>query len=126
MAEKKRGRPRSNNYTLNSSFPSTIPNDDEDNIQNPLVAARLAKIKKETEKIELDIDIAKRKYIPVSEVSTAVATEYTRVRAKILSLESKLPHLLAPITDPIDVKAIIQQEVREILEELSYDNETKE
>jgi hypothetical protein len=44
----------------------------------------------------------------------------------LLSLESKLPHVLAPLDDPLEIKKIIIQEVGEILEELSADDKYEE
>jgi len=130
--KKSRGGQKSANYELNESFPSKAirrierlnkkNNVDSDESGNPLVGARLKKLLLEADKLQLDIDIVKRNYIPVIEVSTAVATEYTRVRSKLLTLESKLPHVLAPLIDPLEIKRIIQQEVGEILAELSYDD----
>jgi hypothetical protein len=135
MAEqikKTRGGQKTANYELNESFPSKqlrklereaakLKDEGSDIQTNPLVEARLQKLLKETEKLQLDIDIQKRNYIPVDEVVSAVGTEYVRVRQKLLALESKLSHVLAPITDPLEVRNIIQSEVNEILEELSYD-----
>jgi hypothetical protein len=137
MAEqikKKRGGQKTANYELNESFPSKqlrklereaakLKDEGSDIQTNPLVEARLQKLLKETEKLQLDIDIQKRNYIPAIEVSSAVSTEYTRVRQKLLSLESKLPHILAPISDPIEIRRIIQSEISEVLAELSYENE---
>ena len=128
--KKTRGGQKSENFELNDSYPSKQARrlerqnkSDEPHKPNPLVEARLEKLKKETEKLELDIQIQKGLYIPASEVTSTVATEYTRVRQKLLALESKLSYVLAPITDPVEVRKIIDQEVQEILEELSYSSE---
>lgn len=129
--KKPRGGQKSENFELNDSYPSKqarrlerqTKSDGEPHQPNPLVEARLAKLKKETEKLELDIEIQKGLYIPASEVASTVATEYTRVRQKLLALESKLSYVLAPITDPIEIRKIIDQEIQEILEELSYSSE---
>lgn len=121
QVKRKPGRPRSAKYEENHSYPSRSSSDSSE-----LADAKLAKIKAETNKINLDIEIKKREYIPIVEVSSIVATEYTRVRQKLLSLESKLSHSLAPITDPIKIKEIIQQEVDEVLQELSADQQYME
>ena len=118
------GRPRSDNFDMNHSHPSTAIDTDDDAVEpsqgNMLQTARLLKIQAETRSLDLKNAILIREYIPIAEVTAAVATEYTRVRQKLLSLESKLPHVLAPINDPTAIKEIIRQEITEILEELSY------
>jgi hypothetical protein len=117
-----KGRPRGQNYDLNHSHPSTTTGDTGNDLQE----ARLLKIQAETRSLDLKNAILLREYIPIGEVTNVVATEYTRVRQKLLALESKLPHVLAPLNNPIDIKQIIKQEVDEILSELSSDEKYKD
>ena len=125
-------RPRSENFALNSSYPSTLSNVDEDfddiedsapSKSQQLVEARLDKIRAETRKLDLETSIKLQEYVKISEVSSTVNKEYNRVRNKVLSLESKLPHVLEPLSlsTASEIKRIIQQEVAEILTELSAD-----
>jgi hypothetical protein len=122
------GRPRSEEYDINASYASSYEPQDateeeglEEDSMSPLAKARLEKIQAETNRINLEIAIKKREFIDINEVTAVVSSEYTRVRQKLLSLESKLPHVLAPLDDPLEIKKIIIQEVGEILEELSGD-----
>jgi hypothetical protein len=80
----------------------------------------------ETEKLKLDIAITHKQYIHISELSQAVEKEYTRIRQKLLGIGPKVSHIVAPITNPIEIKQILDEEVNEILEELSYDKTLKE
>jgi hypothetical protein len=100
--------------------------DDPHKITNPLILAKLEKLQVETEKLKLDIAITHKQYIHISELSQAVEKEYTRIRQKLLGIGPKVSHIVAPITNPIEIKQILDEEVNEILEELSYDKTLKE
>jgi hypothetical protein len=119
---KRPGRKRTDKFLENSAYASTISTVDG-GTGNPLVDAKLANLMEDTKAKALKNAIIMRDYVSIAEVADVVGTEFTRVRQKILTLETKLPHVLATITDPHEIKRIIGQEVNEILEELSADGE---
>jgi hypothetical protein len=83
------------------------------------------KLREEVRNLKLKNEILLKDYYPAAEVLEAVSTQNTRIRQKLLTLEFKLPPVLASLQDPIEIKKIIQQEVFEILEELSYQKTIK-
>ena len=131
--KKRTGRPPGKNYNENQIYTPPHKQAGEDTPlasedaaedfkpRSLLEKKKIEKLEAEIEKINFEMAVQRGLFVSVEELCKEVSSEYTRVRQKLLALESKLSHTLAPITDPIEVKKIINQEVNEILDELSRD-----
>jgi hypothetical protein len=130
-------RPRSKNFIENSSYPSksnrlttqTVEDDPEiDNLgsNDPLYLEKLRKITAEANQIELKNSIMLKDYLPTGEVKAAVSQDYMRVRTKLLSLRPKILKSLLAMTDINEATDYFDNEIAEILSELSYEKELLE
>jgi terminase small subunit / prophage DNA-packing protein len=83
--------------------------------------ARRRKLAAEAAMVELDLAKRRGEVIEIEEVAGVVGDDYANVRAKLLSLPTKLAPQLIGIEDPAECKALIERGVSEALEELTAD-----
>lgn len=83
--------------------------------------ARRRKLAAEAALVELDLSQRRGEVIEIEEVAGLVGDDYANVRAKLLSLPSKLAPQMIGIEDPAECKALIERGVAEALEELTAD-----
>jgi len=67
---------------------------------------------------ELELAIAKKRFIPIDEFKKAASAMVVNCRSKLLGMGSKLGPLLAIETDPRECLKLIQKEAEEALEEI--------
>lgn len=124
-------RPKSKNFIENSTYPSkanrlsvsTSEEEEQLDSNNPLYLEKLRKITAEADQIELKNAILLKDYLPTEEVVAAVSQDYMRVRTKLLSLRPKILKSLLAMTDINEATDFFDNEIAEILSELSYINE---
>ncbi len=83
--------------------------------------ARRRKLAAEAAMVELDLAKRRGEVIEIEEVSGVIGDDYANVRAKLLSLPTKLAPQLIGIEDMAECKALIERGVSEALEELTAD-----
>lgn len=83
--------------------------------------ARRRKLAAEAAMVELDLAKRRGEVIEIEEVAGVVGDDYANVRAKLLSLPTKLAPQLIGIDDPAECQALIERGVAEALEELTAD-----
>jgi phage terminase Nu1 subunit (DNA packaging protein) len=83
--------------------------------------ARRRKLAAEAAMVELDLAKRKGEVIEIEAVAGVVGDDYANVRAKLLSLPTKLAPQLIGIDDVATCKALIERGVSEALEELTAD-----
>jgi phage terminase Nu1 subunit (DNA packaging protein) len=74
------------------------------------------------DKLELELEVAKGLQVPTEEVAKAVEKEYTYVRSTLLGIPSRCITELAMETDPIKIKAILEDAINEALNHLQADH----
>lgn len=84
-------------------------------------AARLRKLAAEASLAELNLAKERGQLIEIEQVATLVAREYSTIRAKLLSLPSKLSGLVYSLQDQKAVRELLDKEFRDLLAELSAD-----
>jgi hypothetical protein len=84
--------------------------------QREIAQARLAQI---------EADRAAGLVVPIADIVGAVRAEYTIVRTAMLCVASKLAHRLAAASTPEACGALVDNEVRSVLEALTADGGTK-
>lgn len=89
-----------------------------------LDAARLRKVAAEAALTELEVAKKRGQLVEIEAVATVVGEQFAAVRARLLSLPTKLAPLLAASTDLNEVQVLLQQGVNEALSELSGDGIT--
>ena len=77
-------------------------------------------LKAKAEKLEIEVEAMKGKFVDVSEVEKVVREEYTIVRQRLIGLPAKLAKPVSFIEDPSQVQELIMDNVNECLEELKY------
>jgi len=83
--------------------------------------ARRRKLAAEAAMMELDLAKRRGEVIEIDAVAAVVGDDYANVRAKLLSLATKLAPQLIGIDDLAGCKALIERGVSEALEELTAD-----
>lgn len=83
--------------------------------------ARRRKLAAEAAMVELDLAKRKGEVIEIDAVAGVVGDDYANVRAKLLSLPTKLAPQLIGIDDVATCKALIERGVSEALEEFTAD-----
>lgn len=86
-----------------------------------LAEAELLHERTKAELAVLELERLKKEVVPIEEVAKVVASEYTNVRARILSIPSRCARDLSLESDPTKVKDRLDQEVIEALSELTAD-----
>lgn len=88
-------------------------------------AAKLRKMQAEASLAELELQRERGELIEIAEVAKMVASEYTNIRAKLLSMPSALAGLVEQCTNLREITAVIDNYVRDVLIELSADKKGK-
>lgn len=86
-----------------------------------LQAAKLRKAIADADMAEIELAKERGQVIDVETVCKAVANEYAVIRNRFLSLGNKLSGLVLACTSQAEAQAVIDEEVRTILSELSAD-----
>ena len=81
--------------------------------------AKLRKLIAEASREELKLAVERKEVVEVEEVLSVVETEYANVRAKLLSLPTKAAPLVTGLSDIVEVQEVLEQQINEVLEELS-------
>lgn len=92
-----------------------------DTSQLDIDEARRRKLAAEAAMMELDLAKRRGEVIEIEQVAAIIGDDYANVRAKLLSLPTKLAPMLTGIEDPLECKALIERGVTEALEELTAD-----
>ncbi len=90
--------------------------------QSGVLDPSIEKARKDRAQAELaELELAKRRgrMIDVDDVEKMMTDDYARVRARLLSMPSKLAPLVVTITDPAEADAVLTIEVSEALGELA-------
>lgn len=82
--------------------------------------ARARKVSAEATLAELEVEKARGKLVEVEHVAAVVGEQFAAVRARLISMGTKLAPILAPDRTN-EVKAVLDQAVYEALDELAYD-----
>lgn len=85
--------------------------------------ARTRKLIAEATLSELDVEQRLGALILVSDIADIVEDEYSNVRARLLSLPTKLAPALYQISDLIETQEILEQGIQDVLKELSLDEQ---
>jgi hypothetical protein len=83
-----------------------------------LEEAKRRKLVAEAELAELEAAVKRDELVPIDVVADAVGAEYAAVRAKLLSIPTKLAPILAITSDVEEVRSLLIEKLREALEEL--------
>jgi phage terminase Nu1 subunit (DNA packaging protein) len=83
--------------------------------------ARRRKLAAEAAMSELDLAKRKGELIEIEEVAAVVGDDYANVRAKLLSLPTKLGPQLIGVEEPAEAMKLVERAVTEALEELTAD-----
>lgn len=83
--------------------------------------ARRRKVAAEAAMMELDLAKRRGEMIEIDEVAQVVGDDYANVRAKLLSMPTKLSPQLMGVSDTLEVEGLIRRQVEEALEELTAD-----
>jgi phage terminase Nu1 subunit (DNA packaging protein) len=78
------------------------------------------------DKVTLEVEQTRGELVAIEDVTKEVAKEYTRVRAALLSIPTRMAKPLSMETDPARVQEILHEAVVETLEHLSADVEDDE
>lgn len=84
--------------------------------------ARRRKMAAEAAMTELDLQVRRGELVEIETVAEAVGEDYANVRAKLLSMPSKLAPQLAVSDDPLACLALLETGIHEALEELTKDD----
>lgn len=86
-----------------------------------IVAARIAKLNVETERLQLRLARERGELVPIEKVAEIVEGQMTTLRTHLLALPIKLAPILTGQTDQKAIKDMITSYIREALEELAED-----
>lgn len=86
-----------------------------------IVAARIAKLNVETERLQLRLARERGELVPIEKVADLVEGQMTTLRTHLLALPIKLAPILTGQTDQKVIKETIASYIREALEELAED-----
>lgn len=92
-----------------------------DTSQLDIEEARRRKMAAEAAMMELDLAKRRGEVLEVEAVAEVIGDDYANVRAKLLSLPTKLAPILVGIEDPAECLMLIERGVTEALEELTAD-----
>lgn len=109
---------------LPDSFQGDMPGDgSQASSLVDLFEAKAAHEKYKAELTRLKLEREKRLLIPVGEIQKAVETEYSYVRTRLLAIPSKTALQISNMTDPAEIKALLDNVIAEALAELVSDKE---
>lgn len=89
--------------------------------QKDVAKERARLLKAQADKAELDLKERQGELVSIEDVVKDVASEYTILRQRLLSIPNKLAMPLSSVTQPHEVQQILQAEIVELLTELSSD-----
>jgi phage terminase Nu1 subunit (DNA packaging protein) len=81
--------------------------------------ARRRKLAAEAALSELDLSKARGELVSLEDVSTVWLEITTAARSQLLALPSKMAAIVAPLSDPAEIRTLLEAEIEEALEELS-------
>lgn len=84
-----------------------------------MTAARLRKLQAEASLAELELQKERGELIEIAEVAKQLADAFARVRAKLLTIPTKTSGLVYASDSQREVQKLLDDAVREVLEELS-------
>lgn len=90
-----------------------------------LSEARLRKLQAEASLVELALQKERGEVIEIAEVTKEIASVLSNVRAKLLSIPTKASGLLVGSKSQIEIRTILDDQIREVLEELSSSSFTE-
>jgi len=93
--------------------------EDEDGEVLDLTAERARKAKEEADRLEMQNAQMRRELLPRADVDAAVIEDYSRVRARLLNVPSKVAPLVAAATEPREAEGLVKRAIYEALQELS-------
>jgi phage terminase Nu1 subunit (DNA packaging protein) len=82
-------------------------------------ALELRRLRAMAEIAEHELGQMRRELVAVDVAAEAVRRDYAAIQARLLSMPSKLAPELAAIAMPAEARAVLEREVREVLDELS-------
>lgn len=118
VREDKRGQYFDTRAALNLIFSSA---GSPKGIEKQLALESLGLEKARREKIEIEVAKMRGDLVNIEDVAKVVERQYSIIRAQFRALPSKLAKLLSMISDPHEVFKIIQDEVNQVLTELTAD-----
>lgn len=83
-----------------------------------LEEAKLRLINAQADKAELEHQVAQRQYLHIDDVEKLVRQPLERVRARLLSLPSKVAPQVPPVDTLAGARVLLEDAVREVLSEL--------
>lgn len=84
-----------------------------------LTAERARKAKEEADRLEMQNAVMRGELLARSDVDAAVIEDYSRVRAKLLGIPSKVAPLVAATSEPREAEGLVKRAINEALQELS-------
>jgi hypothetical protein len=93
----------------------------ECDLKEEMDRAKLRKLLLEGDIIEIDRDEKQGKLIAVEEAIAEIEDGFTRVKTKLMALPDRLALEISGLSDPIEIRGILADTVREALQELHFD-----
>jgi hypothetical protein len=107
---------RSKLYKIAGVAPAILKMDKPDDLDLTQERARLAKA--QADKTELQLEVENGNLLPVDEVESVWSDVTTAIRAKLLSLPTRISPQLQDLSQP-EMESVMQEQIYEALEELS-------
>ena len=92
-----------------------------DTSQLDIDESKRRKLAAEAAMVELDLAKRRGEVIEIDEIVDVIGDDYANLRAKLLSLPTKLAPLVAVVEDMAECKGLIERGIHEALEELTAD-----
>ncbi len=113
-------------YDMHEVLPRLYQSGQDKDINKKLLDEQLRYEQARADKMILEVDERRGELIPVNDVASAVASEYTSVRARILSIPSRCAMDLSIESNPAKIKDRLNEEINEALSELVADKKYEE
>lgn len=100
------------------------PEDDEDEPESDIPDINEARARKalyQAELLRIELETKQGQLVPIEEVKATVASEYTAVRQRVLSIPARLAQELALLDSPGEVRSRLERALTEALNELTAD-----
>lgn len=95
--------------------------DDNDNISHAEATRRKEVYLARCQKIKYEKEIGK--LVDVDAAAQVVANEYAKVRSKILAIPTRTATRLSVMKNPAEIKKYLDEEISDVLNELTFDDE---
>lgn len=95
-------------------------------LEKKLLQENLRHEKAKADKVTLDVEKKRNLLVEIEKIAPMIEREYTAVKARLLSMPTRMAHILANITNPVDIKAKLEDAVNEVLTELIADAKFRE